>query len=213
LSIFRILAYISSFSLILPISFGLVRIKTQEREGKLLIVLLFLGMAADFISRWWLTSSALNPIPTQVYTLAEFLIVMIILLHWQESKKSALLIKILIFVYTLFWGIAKISFEPIYGTYIYTGSFSVVVLSIISGYTFFIILSNRDQSLLHQQKFWILLSFIFIFSGILMPILFEEVLFRHSEQAFQVAWTINSFLTILSNVLFTVGFLCHQTRT
>jgi hypothetical protein len=137
---------------------------------------------------------------------------MSIIYFWQESKKVRKLFQGIIGLYIIGWCYSKVTFEPLNGLDAITASISRVILALGAGYTLFVVIGNNLQSLLNHQHFWVLLSFVLYFTGTLMSVALQGILFSHSSATLHLAWSINWVLAILANILFTIGFLCPQTR-
>jgi hypothetical protein len=209
---YSVFAYISFFSCLIPIFAGVLKFRSVDQGAKLVIYLLSFGFFIDLFSFWPIFGYKIIPLFSHVYVLIEFVIVLSIVYFWQHSKRVRKTIRLIMGAFPLFWIAAKLTFEPFNMPCIITSSVSAIVLILAAAYTLFIVFENSDGSLLKNQKFWILLSYIFYFSGSLLPSIFEGVLFGHSKEFLHMAWSITLFMAITSNVLFTIGFLCPQTQ-
>jgi hypothetical protein len=119
----------------------------------------------------------------------------------------------LMLFYMLFWIIAKFTFEPTSGLYAVTASTSQVLLALSAGYTLFIVIGDRTQSLMNNFRFWVLLSIVVYCAGTLLVIALRGILIQSSlETVFRVNY-IDWVLKIVFNILFAIGFLCPQTQT
>ncbi len=213
LKAFSALAYLSFFSPLIPISIGVFKFRSEGQGVKLIIYLLSFGFIIDLFTLWPVLGYKIIPLFSRLYVLVEFIMILFIFSLWQHSKRVQKIKWFLMGAFLLFWIAANLTFEPLKKPCIITDSVSAIILTLAAGYTLFMVFENSDRSLLKNYKFWILLSFIFNFAGTLLPIIFEGVLFGHSRELLYMAWSITWFLTITSNVLFTVGFLCPQTQT
>lgn len=209
---YPLLAYISAFSAVIPIFTGIFRLMSIKRGMRILLVLLCIGFATDFFLMWPYRGHQLVPWFVQAYIFLEYLLVMSIIYYWQESKKMRELFKIIIGLYIIFWIYAKFTFEPLMGPDSVTASISRVILVLSAGYTLFVVIGDRLQPLLSHQRFWVLLSFVIYYTGTLMPFALQGILSNYSSGDLMLAWSINWILMIVSNILFTKGYLCSQTQ-
>jgi len=115
-------------------------------------------------------------------------------------------------LFILFWFCAKFTFEPFNGLYYATATVSQVVLALAAGYTLFVVIGNRVQSLFNRQQFWVLLSIVVYYTGTLAIIALQGILIHYSREDVFLAASINWSLKIIFNILITVGFLCPQTQ-
>jgi hypothetical protein len=208
---YPILMYISLFSPVVPIFAGIYRIKTINYEIKLLVSYLTIGLTVDILSTWFIRDARLDLGFWHIYIIIEYIFVMCIFISLQDVHKVKRLFQILLVLYILFWCCAKFTFEPLSGSYSITSSMSRVILALSAGYTLFIVIGNRVQPLLSDHRFWVLLSFVFFYLGTLIPVALIGILFRPGEAAFPIG-SINWILSIVMNILFTIGIMCHQTR-
>jgi len=143
----------------------------------------------------------------------EYIFIMSILYIWQESRWVKRFFQALILIYILFWIIAKFTFEPLSGLYSITATTSQVLLTLGAGYTLFVVMGNREQPLINNYRFWVLLSFVIYYAGTLLIIALRGILIHYSLEKFFLAASIDWSLKIIFNILFAIGFLCSQTQT
>jgi len=209
---YPILTYVSQFSPLLPIFAGFYRLNIKNRELILLLLYLIIGFIVDIISMWVIKNYWINLGLWHIFVLVEYGFIMSIIYLWQEAQKMKLFFMLLICLYIAFWFYAKLTFEPINGLYSITVSVSQVILTLSAGYTLFVVIGNRVQPLFSNKRFWILLSFVFLYAGTLMPTVLVGMLFKQPREGIFTIWSINWILTIFCNILFTIGFLCPQTQ-
>jgi hypothetical protein len=209
---YSIFAYLTFYSTLIPIFAGIIKFKSADQGVKLVIYFLLFGFLIDSFTFWPILGHKIIPFFSHIFVLVEFVIVLFIFSLWQDSREVRMVIRCIMGAFILFWISAKLTFEPFHTPFIMTAAISAIILTLAAAYTLFIVYENNSSSLLKNQKFWILLSFIFNSSGTLLPIIFAEFLFGQSRELFYMAWSITWFLAIISNVLFTIGFLCPQTQ-
>jgi hypothetical protein len=197
---------------ILPLAIGLFRIRILSREMRFLFLLLTVGFTTDLLNATIFLRTQYAPWLVHFYNLVELGMVMLIVSFWQESQKVKRLFQILTAAYVLFWLYAKFALESLDGSYYLTGSISAVILVLSAGYTFFLVIGNRVQPLLNDYRFWVLLSFVVYYICILLPIALQSVIFSRSKELLIIAWAITWIATIISNIIFAIGFLCPQTQ-
>ncbi len=206
------LAYVTLFSSVLPLLIGVYKWKLVSRELKILVLYLTIGLTIDIVTMWFIANPRINLGLMHFYYLVEYIFIISIIVSWQESPKIKSLFQILLLCYVLFWFCAKFTFEPFNGLYSLTASVSYVLLALSAGYTLFIVIGNRVQSLFSRQQFWVLLSVVVYYTGTLALVALQGILVHYSTEDLFLAGSINWSLKILFNILFTVGFLCPQTQ-
>jgi len=209
---YPLLTYISIFSSIVPIGAGILKIMRMDRGMKILMYYLIFAFAANIYLMWFVRGRQLHIGLIHLYYIIEYIFIMSIINVWQESIRTKRLFQSLLLLYILFWAIAKITFEPLSGLYSITATTSQVLLTLGAGYTLFIVMGNREQPLLNNYHFWVLLSFVIYYTGTLLFIALRGIVIQYSiEKLFLIA-SIDWCLKIIFNVLFAIGFLCPQTR-
>jgi hypothetical protein len=210
---YPLLAYISLFSVILPIGIGIPRIKILHLGMTILLLYLVFSFAADIYLIWFASGYQFALGLFHVYYLVEYIFIMSIITVWQESLKMKRLFQALILIYILFWIIAKVTFEPLNGLYSFVAGTSQILLLIGAEITLFIIIRDRMQPIINHYRFWVLLSFVIYYTGTLLIIISRGILLHYSISILFLIQSIDWSLKILFNILFAVGFLCPQTQT
>ena len=209
---YPLITYISILSTIIPVSVGITKISIFHRAMKILFIYLLFALAADVFLMWFAKGRQFQIGFIHFYFIIEYIFIMSILFLLQEINSMKRIFQTLLLLYIIFWIIAKITFEPLSGLYSITATTSQVILSLGAGYTLFIALGNREQSLKINYRFWVLLSFVIYYAGNLLTIALRGILIQYSlEKLFLVA-SIDWSLKIIFNVLFAIGFLCPQTQ-
>jgi hypothetical protein len=209
---FPIIGYIAVFTPLFPIIAGVYKIKTISFELKILLTYIVFAFVTSVLFLWFIKGYKIQVGFWHISILVEYLFIMWIIIAWQESKKMARFFGGLFWIYLVFWLCAKFTFEPLDGFYSYTSSSSQAILALSAGYTLFIVIGNGMESLLGNQRFWILLTFVVNYLSTLMPLALVGVLSKDSIESTSTLWSINWIMTIITNILLTIGFLCPTTR-
>jgi hypothetical protein len=210
---YPLLTYIAIFSSVLPIGVGISKIKNLHGGMKILFYYIVFAFTADIYFIWFVKGYQFTLGLVHAYYLIEFIFIMSIIFVWQESKWMKRFFLALMLLYILFWAIAKVTFEPLNGLYVFTATTSQVLLTLCAEITLIVVIGSRIQPIINHDRFWVLLSFVIYYAGTLLIIASREILLHYPiETLFNVA-SIDWSLKILFNILFTIGFLCPQTRT
>jgi hypothetical protein len=207
MTVYSILLNIAMISLLPPIGMGVYRIKTLHREMKFFVLYLIIALITAVLVNWF-TGDQWTWIIINITTLIEYIVIMSMILIWQESLTMKRVMTVLLWVYILFWFTSKISFEPMIKLNSITLSISQVILALSAGYTLFVVIENHAQPLLRSQLFWMLIAFILNYTGTLIPTALGGVFFTQPGEALILLYSINWVLVIISNILFTIGILC-----
>jgi hypothetical protein len=206
------LTYISIFSSVLPIGVGISKITILNRGMKILFYYLVFAFTADIYLIWFIMGYNLHLGLVHIYYLTEYFFIISIIIVLQESHRMKRFFQAIMFLYILFWIIAKVTFEPLNGLYTFTASTSQVLLTLCAGYTLFVVIGNKTQSLINDYRFWVLLSFIIYYAGTLLVIALRGILIHYSTEILFLFASLDWSLKILFNILFAIGFLCPQIK-
>jgi hypothetical protein len=198
---------------VLPIGGGISKLTTVDRGMKILFFYLVCAFTADIYLMYFSKERQIQLGLIHVYYLAEYLFIMTIIYIWQESLWMKRVIQVLILLYVLFWVIAKITFEPMSGLYVYTATTSQIVLTLSAESTLIAVIGSRIQPIINLDRFWVLLSFVIYYAGTLLVIASREILIHYPSHTFLVFASIDWSLKIVFNILFAIGYLCTQTQT
>jgi hypothetical protein len=210
---YPLFAYISLFSTVLPISIGISKITKVDRGMKILFLYLLISLTGNIYLMWFSKGYQVTIGRVHLYYLVEYVFIMSIISLWQESQRLKRFFQALILLYILFWAIAKVTFEPLNGLYIFTASTSQILLTLCAETTLIIVIGSRIQPIINLDRFWVLLSFVIYYAGTLLTIASRGILIHFPTKTLFIFISIDWSLKILFNILFTVGFLCRRTRT
>ena len=207
------LTFIALFSTSLPLCVGVFKITKVDRGMKILFLYLVFNFAANIYLMWFASGRQFIIGLIHVYYLVEYLLIMVIMYNWLESRNEKRLFQVLILLYGFFWTIAKVTFEPLNGLYSYIGTTSQIILISCAEYTLFLVVRTQMQPIINLDRFWVLLSFVIYYAGTLFTIASRGILIHFPIKIFIVFASIDWSLKIIFNILLTVGFLCPRTRT
>lgn len=207
------LGYISVGSQFFSILVGLFVFRSLKVELKLFLILTLVGCSFDIFLLLQYLNTFASPLFYQFYIPLEFCCIMFIISQWQRSKKTKQFFYILILGYIVFWLSSKLYLESLFSYSYLTSTVATGIIVLSSGYTLFIVVSTRTDTLKRMPAFWFLIAFIIYYSGILLPTSLQMLFSTFQKNDFYILWSINWIFNILSNILYAVGFLCHLKRT
>jgi hypothetical protein len=209
---FPLLMYIAVFSVLIPIIIGILKANTKNRAIQIFVLYLIIRLTVDSVSIWFIREYYVDLNVLHIFILTEYILLMLVLYFWQTLISIKKVLLTLILLYIFFWVIAKFSFEPFNGLYSFSLSVSQGILALSAGYTLFVVTENRAEPLATNPRFWFLVSMVFYFIGTLIPTALVGVFFKERGQAPLFLWSVNWLVAIISNLLYTIGFLCPQIR-
>lgn len=201
---------IALYTLLPPIGIGVYRLKALGREMKIFIVYLTIAFVTALLGNiriQWATEIM------HINIIIEYLFVMLLISFWQESPSIKKFMRIIYWLYIPFWFIAKFTFEPIAGSYSITLSVSQVIMALSAGYTLFVVIVNYTQPLHRSQLFWVLIALVLNYTSTLIPMALGSTNIIQPGKAMVIVYSVAYVLIIISNILFTIGFLCPPTQS
>jgi hypothetical protein len=204
---FMLLAYIDMFSGLLPIGAGLIR-RAHLRGSPQLFYLLVLCSSIVDASTYVMGRKGIHNLwLIQLYHLTAVIVTMIVLTGWQHPGRIRTVQRVSVALYTLFWFIAKFSFEPISGADQFTHTIASVLILCSSIICLFQLVNDASTELLLDCRFWIA-------GGVMLYYAVNVALFSGSGKLIQLSamdaaliWNIHWGVSILVNLLFTRGFI------
>jgi len=140
-----------------------------------------------------------NMFMLHIFTVYEYLLIVYILLVWQDRKQVIIPYLILTIPYLLFWTVSKLLIENPSNFDNISSSLSCGIITILSAYTLLKLIKEGDESR-NNAIFWFVSGFLLYYSGNL-------VLFALSKTIINDTWILNAYLSIIVYLIYTGGFL------
>ena len=206
------LVYAAAIALVLPSVIGIFQYRRLPPDLKPLTVLFGIH-ALITIAQFVLAFQRINNIWTShAYYLIEVVILFWIYSLWTPSGRARSIFLVLSILYGVFWIVGKFSFEDFTIAALYTPSVSRIILLGSTLYILGVIAVVSEHPLHLEPKFWFAAGFLTIFSGSLMFYGFRTIMLNFSSDSINALWSIHWSITILSNFLHVIGFLCILRR-
>lgn len=204
---YKILAYITSFSVVIP----LLLISKIRRESKTLwFLFIYLGISlfTEFILLLIASTGQSNLIFLEFYKITELILILYI------YKTTGLFEKIYDRLISII-SITAIIMLSI-GLYIqWTGLFDgfahtcIVTLSVFAFYKMFFANEGKETEANIHPFFWFNLAFFSYFSASFLLFLFGNLIRNYNESA-KMLWTIHLFVNMFLYLIFTIGIWKHR---
>lgn len=152
------------FIVIIPLTITIctlfVYYKHLSTELKALLVLLviyfFMDVALGWINKTWRVNTIWI---VNLLTVVRLPILFYIFKSWTTSKNIAQSLSVVLIAFLIFWGVAKLTFEPIMGFHYITGSIGYIIIFVYS-----LLIAMRpyknQEPILWNAQFWVLCSLI-----------------------------------------------------
>lgn len=205
---FRLIAAISSLSILVPLLLGLIRWKRlnrlQRRIGILVIVTAVFEVIANPVSLplWeWLTGEPRNLPGAHLYTLVQFSLVLWIYRELLERQTQTWVFPALLVMFLLFvlWNGLYLDRFRNFNPHA-RGIQAIILLPLILSYFYQLLRSMQIPRLEKEPLFWASSGFTIYFSGSLLIFLLSNYLLEAPE-TLRALYAVHSLLNILLNLL------------
>jgi hypothetical protein len=215
LKIFYILLYASIFSTIcFPTAAGFIKynlIKKDKIYFLFFIFFLFSALVESvlFIMSLWRVN---NVFLINLFFLFEFLIISFLILQWIPYPVFKKILLVAMCVVFIFCSLRLLFYNLFTELDTVSSAFENIVLIVISGFLLYSVTSDTSIPLTQNPKFWIGGAVFTYFTVDIVVFCTDNLLTDTSISIRQAAWTINSILTIISNIFYSIGILCLRPK-
>ncbi len=207
-----VLALLSFVSLLFPVIAGAVRWKNLSRQMRVLLYLLSF-YAVVFSVQFTLAYHRMNTNwMWNSYSFIEFIVMASVFVSWTRDERMKHLFIWFIGIVTAFWTIGKLSFEPVTIPPNYTAPAESIAIVAIAIYQVIVLVRDELRKIFRDEKFWIAIGAITYFAGTMPLFAVVNKIFALPLEDFFSLWKINWALTIVENILFSVGFICRPQK-
>ena len=202
---------ISGFSILLPLTLGLIKLKFLDKEYILLFILVCVSFIVEIVADILSINTRNNLWLGNIFFLVEGFLWSLILRQWLESKKLRAFIFIFLVVYLMLWIFTTFYVLNFYKFNNYARSLESLIFVFLSCFLMMAISTDTSQIIFKNPKFWFGSALLIYFSVNL--IVFGTVNYMATQRALvDNTWMIHSFTNIFANLLFAVGFLCIRPK-
>ncbi|MFH0992062.1 MAG: hypothetical protein V1799_18810 [bacterium] len=93
-----------------------------------------------------------------------------------------------------------------------TKSTECILLAIIAGQTLGVVADRVQGKLIHQPEFWISSTATVYFSSMVFLYALSNSFLEVSLETLRLAFSVQAFITILTNISYSMGFVCFYRR-
>jgi hypothetical protein len=203
-----LLAYMAGGAVILPVVVGLFASSRLNRSLKPLLLLFGIHALLTVLQFALAFQGVNNRWTSHVYYIIEVVLLLRIYSLWTPSIRARTIFLGMTILYGAFWIASKFLFEQFSGPALYTPTVSRVMLLGSTLYILMVIATTNDRPLYFEPRFWFSAGFLVILAGSLMFYGFRTLFLDFSIEAMKTLWSIHWTITVFSNVLHVIGFLC-----
>ena len=206
------LAYAAGISVVFPVAAGAAKFRSLDKSLKSLLTLQIIYSSICLIQLFQALNDINNLWTSHVYIIIEYSFLLWIISSWQRSPKVKNILLASIAVFALFWICASMFLEHFDEPASYTNSLSRLVYCAVALYTLRHLALESAISLLKEPRFWIVSALLVSSSGDLMFYSLRGVMAGLSMEDLKLAFSIHWILAIISNLLYSQGYLCRSPR-
>ncbi len=176
---------------------------------KLIVGFLSLAFVTDLLCLYLAFQNMNNLLVFHIFTLLSYVVLMTAFSIWAGRRRSRRIMQLSIPLFTVWWLVAKLTIEKLSRFDTLTLPLAAMLLVAASVYTLYH-LSKSDVLLVHRDpRFWVSAAVMIYYStGLATYAVANAIL---SDESIMVsAWHIRWVLSIVSNLCFGGGLMCHR---
>jgi hypothetical protein len=205
-----VLFYISMLTEIVTALVGGLRYRTLPRPLRILEWLIMFAILEVGV-QWALSYFGIHNLWTShFFTLIEMVFVVLMFSSWMKNRRNRMMLSLCLFVFIIFWIVSKFTFEPLSLVDGWTAAISKILQITFSTFLLVDVVKESDINWTDDPRLWIIAGIIIYSAGsIFIFALFNKML-QISPDRLKIIWFLNWTLIIISNLLYTRGFLCKR---
>jgi hypothetical protein len=205
-----VLFYISMLTEIVTALVGGLRYRTLPRPLRILEWLIIFAILEVGV-QWALSYFGIHNLWTShFFTLIEMVLVVLMYSSWMKNRRNRMILSLCLFVFIIFWIVSKFTFEPLSLVDGWTAAISKILQITFSTFLLVDVVKESDMNWTDDSRLWIIAGIIIYSAGsIFIFALFNKML-QISPDRLKIIWFLNWTLIIISNLLYTRGFLCKR---
>jgi hypothetical protein len=201
------LAYLGVASTAAVVVAGMMRFSLLRTEMRILLAFFIFFLFVNLSSLFFSIKLGNNLWFYHLGTLIEFCSFVFVFSFWQPTKKSRLVLRLLIIVFFVVWLLAKIFIEDFRHFDSFTSSFRGALLVMIALYIVNSLFQCEWQKPGRDFRFWVLSAALIYFTADVVFIALSNLIINLPQSDIVRLWSIHWLIGILANMLYLVAFL------
>ncbi len=202
---FLIIAGLSMASTLVIVFFGLAKLRSISGELKLLLALAGVSVTCDaaafILVRWGISNYS-----GSVYTLVEFILVLTVYYKAFNNPNRLNALFIMVIVYFLFY-MVNLLFVQRQNINSYPKIASSLIFIVLAVGFFYRLIKDLPKVQVYRlPMFWVNVAVLVYFSGNLFVFTLSDYLVTVLKDNLIAYWSFHNFLSIVKNILLTIGF-------
>lgn len=203
------LAFFSGFLVVLA---GAYKFRRLNREMGILFSYFVIAIVVSSIQYFFAISGKNNLWTMHFFTPVQLIFLMVVFTAWQRNATVRRLMQGSVVIFLVVWLLSFLLLEQIQQFNWFTRPLQSFILIVASGVTFFQVQREELPAIIYEPRFWVSAATLLYFCGLIVLFALSNKLLAVSMDTLRLAWTVQSFVAILTNILYGLGFLCLKPR-
>ncbi|MGB2868422.1 MAG: hypothetical protein WBD36_08225 [Bacteroidota bacterium] len=169
----------------------------------LFVGLLQMILALNRIQNLW-TSQFSLPI--------EFTLLMLVFYYSAEDPTLRKILFAILLIFVAFWSSSISVFGLLRTSHTYFKTATSAVLVLASCYILARIAAKETETIFAQAMFWVATGSVMYFGGTIVLFALSGAIFKSSLLTMRLAWSMQSVLNVVANLIYLRGFLCFRQK-
>lgn len=204
-----IIAYIELMSNLLPIAAGVVRRRALRPEMRALFAYVVFSFGVEMFTLYLAFNSVNNLWALHLYTIAEFIFIVIIFSRFEEMAAYRNLAPLFIAVYSVIWIVSKALVESFEQFDQYSSPAANGLLILIALRALFLATQTVEPAIWRTSFFWFTTAVLFKYAGDFTLYLFGEWFIRLGLADGMAVWSLHWTINAIANTGFFFAILCQ----
>lgn len=202
----------STASILLPLICGVLKYKHLNKVLKLLFYFFCFSTLVELACLYFYLRKENNLWIINIFELVEFYIYSYVCCYFINSKASFWIGVGLQICFSIAWIISMFYENELHINNDLINAIEAVVLMILAGFALLKITNDAPVNIFVAANFLMISSILLYFAGNLLIFSLSEYILGSNSKILGHAWKVHSFWNIITNILFSIGFLCTSKK-
>lgn len=203
------LAFFSGFLVVLAGGYNFRRL---NREMGILFSYFVVSIVVSSVQYFFAISGKNNLWTMHFFTPVQLIFLMVVFAAWQRNTTFKRLMQGSMLLFVIVWLLSILLLEQIQQFNWFTRPLQSFILIVASGVTFFQVQREELPSILRDPRFWVSAATLLYFCGVIVLFALSNKLLAVSMDTLRLAWAVQWFVAIVTNILYGMGFMCLKPR-
>lgn len=203
------LAFFSGFLVVLA---GAYNFRRLNREMRILFSYFVISIVVSSVQYVFAISGKNNLWTMHIFTPVQLIFLITVFIAWQRNASIKRFMQGSVVLFLVVWLLSILLLEQIQQFNWFTRPLQSFILIVASGVTFFQVQREELPSILRDPRFWVSAATLLYFCGVIVLFALSNKLLAVSIDTLRLAWPVQAFVAIMTNILYGMGFMCLKPR-